>query len=179
MFHRKPNLFSRIFSILGFTTGDLWRWSKDNGLRILPGTNATEPNGIEISTDEKYVYANMYFESEVWKIDTEKGGVAAKVKIASPDNSAWIEENRLWVASHTGSILQQAICLGNQSKPCGTPFEIIELNTETMETSVVFSQEGPPMGAATVAVPQGKRVYMGSFVGDRLISAPLSEFVKK
>jgi hypothetical protein len=27
------------------------------------------------------------------------------------------------------------------------------------------------MGAATVAVPQAGRVYMGSFVGDRLMSA--------
>jgi len=179
MFHTEPSPFSRIFSVLGFTTGDVWRWNKEDGLRILTGTNAAEPNGIEISADEKYIYANMYFEGEVWKIDATKGGVAAKVKIASPDNSAWSKENRLWVASHTGSIMEQATCLENQSKPCGASFEIIELNTETMETSVVFSQEGPPMGAATVAVPQGKRVYMGSFVGDRLISAPLSEFVKK
>ncbi len=179
MFHTEPSPFSRIFSVLGFTTGDVWRWNRENGLRILTGTNAAEPNGIEISADEKYIYANMYFEGEVWKIDAEKGGVAAKVKIASPDNSAWSKENRLWVASHTGSILEQAACLENQSKACGAPFEIIELNTETMETSMIFSQKGPPMGAATVAVPQGKRVYMGSFVGDRLISAPLSEFVKK
>jgi len=28
------------------------------------------------------------------------------------------------------------------------------------------------MGAATVAVAQGGRVYMGSFAGDRMISVP-------
>ena len=41
-----------------------------------------------------------------------------------------------------------------------------------MESESVFSHRGAPMGAATVAVPQAGRVYMGSFVGDRLISVP-------
>ena len=179
MFHTEPTPLSRIFSILGFNTGDVWRWNKKNGLRILTGTEAAEPNGIEISPDEKHIYANMYFENEVWKIDADKGGIIEKAKISHPDNSAWTRDKKLWVASHSGSILEQAACLGSQSKSCGAPFEIIELNTDTMETSVVFSQRGPPMGAATVAVVQGDRVYMGSFVGDRLISAPLSEFIKK
>ena len=41
-----------------------------------------------------------------------------------------------------------------------------------MEHELLFSHSGAPMGAATVAVPQGGRVYMGSFVGDRMISVP-------
>jgi hypothetical protein len=41
-----------------------------------------------------------------------------------------------------------------------------------MATETIFEHRGPPMGAATVAVPQGGRIYMGSFVGDRLISIP-------
>ena len=41
-----------------------------------------------------------------------------------------------------------------------------------METEVLFAHSGAPMGAVTIAVPQGDRVYMGSFVGDRMISVP-------
>ncbi len=35
------------------------------------------------------------------------------------------------------------------------------------------------MGAATVAVAQADRVYVGSFVGDRMLSVPLSEFIMR
>jgi hypothetical protein len=41
-----------------------------------------------------------------------------------------------------------------------------------MAAESVFTHRGPPMGAATVAVPQNGRVYMGSFTGDRLVSVP-------
>ena len=36
-------------SLAGLDTGDLWYWSRDEGLRVLPGTRANQPNGIEIS----------------------------------------------------------------------------------------------------------------------------------
>ena len=171
MFHTGSTL-ENLQSLLGIDTGDLWRWNRDTGLRILPGTEAAQPNGLEISADERFVFANMYFEKEVWKINVDSGEIVAIGQVASADNSAWGNDGRLWVTTHTGSISEMMTCLGNQAKPCGAPFEIIALDPQTMATEVVFAHRGPPMGAATIAVPQNGRVYMGSFVGDRMISVP-------
>jgi hypothetical protein len=179
-------VFSRMFhsdsdvemfkSLLGIPTGDLWRWSSTDGLRILPGTDAAQPNGLEISADERFVFANMYMEGEVWKVNAETGEKLAVGQVANADNSAWGSDGRLWVATHTAPVLHMLSCLANQSDPCGASFEIVAIDSDTMEAEVVFAHSGAPMGAVTVAVPQAGRVYMGSFVGDRLISVPASSF---
>ena len=171
MFHSGGTL-EMLQSLMGISTGDLWRWSRDSGLRVLPGTGAAQPNGLEISADERFVFANMYFEEEVWKVDAVTGEKVAVAAVAHADNSAWGSDGRLWVATHNGGIMEIVSCLGNQSKPCGASFEIIAVDPETMATEVMFAHRGAPMGAVTIAVPQGGRVYMGSFVGDRFISVP-------
>lgn len=171
MFHHGGDL-EMVKSLLGFKTGDLWRWSRDSGLKVLPGTEAAMPNGLEISADERYIFANMYAENEVWKVDAASGEKLAVAPVASIDNSAWGTDDRLWVASHNGGFQEMSACFQHKGQTCGASFEIVAVNPETMETEVLFSHRGPPMGAATIAVPQGDRVYMGSFAGDRMISVP-------
>jgi hypothetical protein len=171
MFHR-GGLLENLQSLVGFNTGDLWRWNREKGLWVLPDTGARQPNGLEISADGRYVFANMYIDKRVWKVDAETGEVVATAAVAHADNSAWGSDGRLWVVTHTGGILQTAACFRRQERPCSAPFEIIAVDPDSMVTESVFTHSGAPMGAATIAVPQGGRVYMGSFVGDRLISVP-------
>lgn len=172
MFHRGGDL-EMLKSVLGISTGDLWRWNKETGLRILPGTDAAQPNGLEISADGQFVYANMYMEKEVWKVNAETGQKVATASLThGADNSAWGTDGRLWAVIHTDGIPEMLSCFKTQSEPCAASFEVVAIDPQTMETEVVFSHAGAPMGAATVAVPQGDRVYLGSFVGDRLISVP-------
>lgn len=162
----------QLLSLLGRNTGDLWRWSQKSGLRVIPGTGANQPNGLEISADEQHVFANMYMTGEVWKVDIDTAEVVATAPVASGDNSAWGSDGRLWVVTHTDSIPNLLSCFDHQAQPCGAGFAVVALDPQTMAHEVVFSHRGAPMGAATVAVPQNGRVYMGSFVGDRLISVP-------
>ncbi len=164
--------WSLVKGILGVSTGELWRWRAGQGLEPLPLTAAAQPNGLEISSDNRHVYANMYMENEVWKVDLETGEVVARAPIAAADNSAWGTDGRLYIATHTAGFLETMECFGNQSSPCAGAFEIIALDTETMQSEVAFAHEGPPMGVATIAVPQAGRVWMGSYAGDRMISVP-------
>ncbi len=171
MFHNSGTL-EQLLSMVGKNTGDVWRWNRQSGLRVLPGTDANQPNGIEIAADERHVFVNMYFTGELWKVDADTGEVVATAPVPSGDNSAWGSDGRLWVTTHKDSIPNLLSCFQTQAEPCGAGFEIIAVNPETMNFEPVFSHRGAPMGAATVAVPQAGRVYMGSFVGDRLISVP-------
>jgi hypothetical protein len=171
MLHGRGKI-EQIMSLFGKNTGDLWRWNKESGPRKLPGTEANQPNGLEISPDERHVFANMYMTGEVWKVDVDTGEVVATAPVANADNSAWGSDGRLWVVTHTEGLVNILSCFSAQDKACGARFEIFALDPETMAVESLFEHRGAPMGAATVAVPQAGRVYMGSFVGDRLMSVP-------
>ena len=161
-----------IKSLFKIDTGELWRWHRATGLEPLPATSAAQPNGLEISADNRYVFANMYMEEQVWKVRLADGEVVERYAIANADNSSWGSDGRLWVASHTMGLLDIVGCFSQSSAACPGSFAIVALDTGTGETETVFEHAGPPMGAATVAVPQGGRVYLGSFVGDRMIAVP-------
>jgi sugar lactone lactonase YvrE len=170
MFH-DAGTAEMLLSLIGFDTGDLWRWSKQTGPQLLPGTTANQPNGLEISSDERHVFANMYVTQELWKVDVDTGEIVDVAAVANADNSAWGSDGRLWVTTHTAPLSDMIACAGSQELSCGASFAVIAVDPETMMTETIFAHAGPPMGAATVAVPQAGRVYMGSFVGDRLMSS--------
>jgi sugar lactone lactonase YvrE len=172
MYHNAGTL-EQLLGALGKTTGDLWRWNQQTGLRILPGTEAASPNGIEIAPDEQHVFANMYFEEEVWKVDVDTGEVVGKAQVGSGgDNSAWGSDGRLWVVTHPEGLVNLLSCFEYQDEPCGARFRIVAIDPDTLEVETVFEHRGAPMGAATVAVPVAGRVYIGSFVGERLVVVP-------
>ncbi|AQA18957.1 hypothetical protein BST95_12615 [Halioglobus japonicus] len=163
--------------LLGMNTGDLWHWRPETGPVIIPGTEAAQPNGIEIAADNRHVFANMYLTGEVWKVDIATGEVVDKAPVANGDNSAWGPDGRLWVATHTDKLFNVLPCFQQPYQSCGLAYTIVSINPDDMaDIKPVYSGKGSPMGAATVAVAQAGRVYMGSFAGDRMISVPLSEF---
>ncbi len=157
-------------------TGDVWRWSRAKGPRLLPYTAGSLTNGIEISADERFVFINQYMNEEVHKYDLEEERIVGIAPVPNVDNSAWGPNGELWLASHTGEVSAMMKCFRNSSRPCGLAFEIVALDPDSMESRVVFQHQGPPMGAVTVATPLGDKVYLGSFVGDRLAIVAMSEF---
>jgi hypothetical protein len=56
--------------------------------------------------------------------------------------------------------------------PCLLPYEVIKADPETMQAEVFLSQDGAPMGYATVALKVGDHLFMGSAHGDRVVSSP-------
>ena len=59
-------------------------------------------------------------------------------------------------------------------QPSLLPFDVIELDAENLASRTLISRNGPPMGAGTVALQHGHHVYIGSYVGDRIIKVPLN-----
>ncbi|QFU75937.1 hypothetical protein EY643_09835 [Halioglobus maricola] len=176
MFKTNMNL-ATAKGLLGIETGDLWRWQQGREPSIIAGTEAIQPNGIEISADNQHVFANMYMTGEVWKVNIATAEIVDRAPVASADNSAWGDDGRLWVATHTDKLLNTLSCLSEPYDACGLAYEIVAIDPEDMQSfEVVYAGKGSPMGAATIAVPQAGRVYMGSFAGDRMISVPISEF---
>ncbi|MGI9286288.1 MAG: SMP-30/gluconolactonase/LRE family protein, partial [Pseudomonadales bacterium] len=176
--HAKEESFYFAKVMLGMNTGEVWRWDVNDGLKVLPETTASLPNGLEISSDERFLFINAYANNEVRKYDLLAQRTVAVADVKSIDNSAWNSDGKLWVASHTGGMREIVACFKDPRKTCGLAFEIVAIEPENMRAKTVFAHEGAPMGAATVAVRAGDAVYMGSFIGDRLLRAPVASFVE-
>ena len=159
---------------LGFDTGYVLRWDSAGFARV-NGTDAPFPNGIQLSPDGDFIFLNAYLAGEVRKIAYPGGALVGKAAIKGPDNSQWDAEGRLLVASHTGAIREMASCFEIREGACAAPFEIVAIDPLSMSTEVIFRHRGAPMGAATVAQQVGERLYLGSFVGDRIMHVPLSD----
>ena len=174
----KPDDFASELRAMLFKSqsGDVWRWNKESGVRLLPGTQGSLTNGIEISPDQRFVFINQYMNQEVHKYDLQKEKVAGVAAIPNADNSAWAPNGDLWLATHSADIRTLLACFQEPLVTCGLEFDIVALNPETMAARSVFKHQGPPMGAATVARFSGDKVYLGSFLGDRLAIVPLAEF---
>ncbi len=162
--------------MLGFETGDVWRWSKETGTRLLPGTGGSMTNGVEISPDERFVFINQYMDKEIHKYDLVTEQRVAVGQVANADNSAWGPGGELWLVSQSIELPVYLACSRDYSVTCGMAFDIVALDPETMQSRVIFQHQGPPMGAATVATANRDKVYVGSFLGDRLLVVPISEF---
>jgi hypothetical protein len=156
---------------LGLDTGYVWEWRPQtpDQFRILQESRGPFINGVEISADEKYVFANVYGGNEIRKLDRVSGKAVGHLDIGPVDNSAWDNQGKLLAAAHTGSKLDQKDCMNHPGATCGFGFSIIRIDPDTLAAETIFQHEGSPMGAATVARQVGDFLYLGSFSGDRII----------
>lgn len=151
-----------------YAPGYAYHWGPEDGFKRLPGTDAQFANGVEKSADERYLFVNSYFGNEIIKVDTITGERVGSAKVSSPDNSSWSPKGELLVASHHASITEMMACQNLEDGSCGFRFQIVAVDPETMRSRVLLDHEGPPMGAATVALPFKDDVYLGTFAGDRI-----------
>jgi sugar lactone lactonase YvrE len=172
MMDKDAQISGMLRSMLGMETGRVYEWQPATGLRALPGSEGAMPNGIEVSPDGRGLYSTRYGAGEVRRVGRPGGALLGSAPVKQPDNSTWAPDGRLLVASHTGGLGEQMACMRHEpGTACSLAFEIVALDPDTLEKQVVFAHEGPPMGAATVAVELGGELWMGSFASDRLIRA--------
>ncbi len=160
--------------LVGMDTGYVLEWSPKDGFQKVPGTDAPFPNGIEASADGAQIYLNAYLGNEVRKIDRKTGERLATAEVRQPDNVTWAADGRLLVASHTAGMGDMMACGEIRQGACGFEFQIVALDPDTLAKEVLFTHEGAPMGAATVAVQLGDNLWLGSFAGDRVARVSLA-----
>lgn len=172
MMSRSTNIIWHLIigKLLGMDTGFVYEWQNTNGFNKISGTDGGMPNGIEKSHNEQFIFVNLNFHSKVLKVDRLAQKLVSEVAISKPDNITWDSNNDvLLVASHTGSFSQQIPCDPIEPVVCGYAFEIVGLEPNKMQkTEILLQNEGPPMGAATVAIPVGNSLYIGTYTGDRI-----------
>ena len=90
------------------------------------------------------------------------------------DNARWASDGRLVVANLTSETRDEfAVCSQLDSGACPMSFRIIAIDPDSMETEVLYSNQGPPMGGGTVGLVIDDELFIGSFAGDRILRVTL------
>jgi len=170
---RSAEVRSFFLALLGRDTGFVYRWDPAAGFRKQSGTASRYPNGVTVSPDGNAVYVNEYLANRMRKIDLATGERLGEVAVEKPDNASWAADGRLLIASHHAGVIA---LVRSVRQPRGEvsllPFSIIAVDPETLAKETLFRHEGPPMGAGTVAVEAAGSLWIGSYVGDRVLRVP-------
>ena len=89
--------------------------------------------------------------------------LAYSFEMRQPDNVVVAEDGSLWVAGHH-QFVGDFSCTDIEGA-CPWQYSVARIDPATMEGEILFTHEGPPMGFATVALPVGDRLYLGSAAG--------------
>lgn len=154
-------------------TGWVMRWQPAGGWQRVPGSAGGLPNGLEISDAGDIIYVNEYFGDRVRAIRLNDGHELWSSEVSGPDNSSWTSDGALLVASHETDLAAVFACNAAPLAPCNLPYAIVALRADDgARVKLVTGGGANPMGAATVAVQLQDNLYIGSYVGDRLVRTP-------
>jgi DNA-binding beta-propeller fold protein YncE len=144
-------------------SGFILRWRPGFGVDKLAGGSGNLTNGLAVSSDGRAVYVVETGSHDVRRITYDSGETTGQVN-AFGDNLSWAMDGRLIVTGVT-SVPESCVTRVGSCRP---PFEVRAIDTRTMSSELVFLSEGSP-GGGTVAVFQGRYMYVGSLMGDRLL----------
>lgn len=154
----------------GENTGFVWSWSETLGYQKVPGSDGALPNGVQVDAAGKYFYYSvMGLSSEVRKVDMATHRLVGTAQLPNPDNLSW-DGGRLLAA---GLIDPGTISSCGKPGQCPTPSHVTAIDPATLRTTRIFEQDGTLQSGVSAAVVMGKRLYIGAFSGDRVLSAPL------
>jgi SMP-30/Gluconolactonase/LRE-like region len=168
MMSKRHQFIGMLKMLFGSDTGNVYRYTPQQGFAVEPGSAMPFPNGIEKGPNDDVLYVAAFGGNEVRKLDLTKGEVTARAKVARPDNITWTDDGKLLVASHTDSLVELTHCRNLAEGACGAAFEVVALDPQTLAQFVWLAHRGAPIGGVSVARRVGDSVYLGSFAGDRV-----------
>lgn len=152
----------------GTDTGSVWHWTREEGYHELPGTEGGFPNGVDLSEDEASLYINYWFDTTVAKYNLSSEKIEFRHQSSMPDNLTVVNGD-VWVATHDMTLADLPECPPELTQ-CLLPFTIRVLSGEDLSEKQTFSFSSKAFGVATVAIPTGDTVWLGTFHGDRVAS---------
>ncbi len=156
----------------GENTGAVYEWHPHKGYALIPGSQMSGDNGIEVSRDGKWIYVAAWGNKAVVRLSRD-GGASAKPETLPTgflsDNLRWAPDGKLMVAGQDTGAKQVFECFESHQTRCTQPWRIVKWDTTAMKLEPVVSEVGnPEFGDATVGLQIGDDMYVGTFRGDRI-----------
>lgn len=150
----------------GKPTGAVYKWTPGTtSFQRMAGTELTGNNGIELSRDGRTLYvAGMQVLVKFTNTSPAVRIRNTRIPNGVIDNIHWVGEKLLATGPRTD------ICTPNtQGVPCLAGYRTYDIDPETLATTTVAEGvKDPSFPAASVAVPIGNTLWLGSYAADRI-----------
>lgn len=154
----------------GEDTGFVFAWTPGVGWKKIAGSDATLPKGIQSDSDGRHIYYSVGgLNAQIRKIATATGTRVATAHNLQSDRLSW-DGKRLLATGFDGAY--QADACGKMAGRCPAAFHVTGLDPLTLDATRLFKQNGSALEGATVAVPQGRRWFLGGFISRHILSIP-------
>ena len=164
----------------GFATTNagigVWEWQADSGWEVLPESEDTAPNGIEVSEDGETLYIAGWAEEKLTRLSRGVEPVRKDVIQLGfrPDNLRMaLDGSVIYAAGHTD---RDGNSITLPREPTLETTNVAAIDPETLELERVFVH--PAMNgfvSSTTAIRIGDELWLGSYRGDRLAYLPAPE----
>jgi len=151
----------------GEKNGELWEWHTGTGWKIVPGSEASGANGIEISKDGKWFYmagwgSQTFTRFSRGQTPVKRDEIPVGFRL---DNLRWAPDGSLIGA---GQLIPAA---GGFSMATS---RVIKINPDTLKVQDLVSYPyNDTFNFSTVAIQLGKELWVGSVRGDRVARFPM------
>jgi len=157
--------WSNVKTLLGWNTGDILAWNREQRWRTISGTEASAPNGVEISADGEWVYYSSTGGRSLSRI-ARSGGKAQTVTVEGmPDNLTWTNRGTLLLASHDSP---WAFAKCTREAPCRSPWRVLEVDATSLTPTTIFQHDGTSIGAVASALEAKNTMYFSAVFDDRI-----------
>ena len=151
------------------TSGGVWEWYTDTGWRLLPDSEDTAPNGLEVSSDGQWLYIAGWAEEKLTRLSRGQTPIQKDVIALGfrPDNLRMSADGSvIRAAGHTDKDGRSIV---EPREPTRETTNVATIDPETLEVQRIFVH--PAMDgfvASTTAIQIGSEMWLGSYRGDRV-----------
>jgi hypothetical protein len=157
----------------GENSGDLWEWHPGGTWTKVPGTDVSGANGVEISSDGKWLYIGAWGNQAVVRVS--RGQTPLKrdsVPVGFRVDNLRFGADGLLLATGQGAV-------ANAMQVEGGTSHVEELDPKNLSHKKLLDYSNTKaFGMGTTAVRIGSNLWVGSAVGDRIAIFPSESFRK-
>jgi sugar lactone lactonase YvrE len=159
---RGQDAAARTRMMAGENNGELWEWHTASGWKKVPGSEAAGPNGLEISSDGKWLYVGGWGSQSVIRLSrgqtpVKRDSVPAGFRV---DNLRLTPDGSILAAGQGGTAPTQTSHVGR-------------FDPKTMKfQELIRYPYGDAFSFGTVAIQVGKDIWVGAVRGDRIAIFP-------
>jgi len=155
-------------------TGLAYRWSPEHGFSVIPGSEASGDNGIEVSADGQWIFVALWPEKRILRLSAQGEGTPTSIALSfMPDNIRRAPDGAMLITGHAANIEELSACYAAH---CFIDWAVARLDPDTLELTSVIERSGTAaFNGATTAVRVGSKLWLGTYAGDRLAIAPVPQ----
>jgi len=163
------------FAVTNFQlpVGELWEWQSVSGWEMVPGSQTSGPNGIEVSADGRWFYIGGWGTQSLIRLSRGESPVQSDAVDVGHhvDNVRWGPDGSLFAAGHLGAT-QSAImqCLG-QGQCEGVTSRVTKVDAQELTArEIVRYPSNDLLILGTVAIQVEDEIWVGGIAGGERIA---------